>query len=111
LGVLDAQSSKGGHSAVIFNGSTGAYFECKKGVHQGDPLSPYLFLLVVEGLHKILTLGISNGHFEGLGLVLSHNQKIMHLQYADNTLLFIKAQLEMVERVKWSLRFLKEFQV
>jgi Reverse transcriptase (RNA-dependent DNA polymerase) len=94
----------GGHSAVIINGSAGAYFECKKGVRQGDPLSPYLFLLAVEGLHKFLSLGISKGQFEGLGPVLSHNKKLMHIQYADDTLLFIKANHFMVEKVKWALR-------
>jgi Reverse transcriptase (RNA-dependent DNA polymerase) len=61
-----------GHSAVILNGSAGPYFECQKRVRQGDPFSSYLFLLVIEGLNKILTLGISGGHFEGLGPILSH---------------------------------------
>jgi Reverse transcriptase (RNA-dependent DNA polymerase) len=33
----------GGHSVVLFNGTPGTYFECRKGVRQGDPLSPYHF--------------------------------------------------------------------
>jgi hypothetical protein len=68
-----------GHSAVIFNGSAESYFECKKGVRQGDPLSSYLFLLVVEGLNKILNIGINKGHFEGLCPVLSNHHKLMYL--------------------------------
>jgi hypothetical protein len=64
----------GGQSFVIINDLVGVHFECKKKrVRQRDPLSPNLFLLAVEGLHKTLLLGISKGHFEGLGLVLSHN--------------------------------------
>jgi Reverse transcriptase (RNA-dependent DNA polymerase) len=39
-----------------------------------------------------------------LGTILSHQQKIMHLQYIDDILLFIKTDPKMVERVKWSLR-------
>jgi Reverse transcriptase (RNA-dependent DNA polymerase) len=66
------------------------------------------FLLVVEGLNKILTLGISKGYFESLGPILSHNQKIMHIQYVDDTLLFIRAQLDMVVKVKWALRVFEE---
>jgi hypothetical protein len=38
-----------------------------------------LFFLAAEGLHKILSMGIVQGHFEGLGPVLSNQQKIMHL--------------------------------
>jgi Reverse transcriptase (RNA-dependent DNA polymerase) len=93
----------GGHSAVLINGSEVAYFECRKGVRQGDHISPYVFLLAVEELHKILSLGISKGHFEGLGPVLSSQCRIMHLQYADDTLLFLKADPHKVERLKWAL--------
>jgi Reverse transcriptase (RNA-dependent DNA polymerase) len=93
----------GSHSVVLINGSEGAYFECRKGVRQGDLISLYVFLLAVEGLHKILSLGISKGHFEGLGPVLSSQHKIMHLQYADDTLLFLRADPHMVERLKWAL--------
>jgi hypothetical protein len=32
-----------GYSSILLNGKPDAYFECKKGVRQGDPLSSYLF--------------------------------------------------------------------
>jgi hypothetical protein len=51
----------------------------QKKVRQGDPLSPYLFLLAVECLHKILSICITQSHCEGLGHVLFHQQKLMHL--------------------------------
>jgi Reverse transcriptase (RNA-dependent DNA polymerase) len=89
----------GGHSAVLFNGHPDTYFECRKGVRQGDPLSPYLFLLVAEGLNKILSMGISLGHFEGLGPSILTGHKILNLQYADDTLLFLKTNYLMIERV------------
>jgi hypothetical protein len=63
-----------------------------------------LFLLTVEGLHKIISLRVYNHHLEGSGPVLSHNQKIMHLQYADDTILFIKADPLIVEKVKWTFK-------
>jgi hypothetical protein len=81
----------GGHNVIIINGNVRAYFECKKDVRQGTLCLPYLFLLAAEELHKLLSFGITKGHFEGLGPVLSNQQKIMHILYVDDTLLFIRA--------------------
>jgi hypothetical protein len=69
----------GGHSTILLNGTSGIYFECRKGVRQGDLLSPYLFLLVVEDLNKLLIKDIELGHFKGLGLPILNNQKVLNL--------------------------------
>jgi hypothetical protein len=67
-------------------------------------LSPYLILLATGGLNKILSMGIRLGHFEGLGPPILNGQKILNLQYTDDTLLFLKVDYLIIERVKWALR-------
>lgn len=56
----------GGRVAVNSNGEFGQYFRSYKGLRQGDPLSPMLYNLVVDGLSAILDKAIERGVISGV---------------------------------------------
>nr|GEW29762.1 RNA-directed DNA polymerase, eukaryota, reverse transcriptase zinc-binding domain protein [Tanacetum cinerariifolium] len=74
-------SSKG---SILVNGSPTVEFQFYKGLKQGDPLSPFLFILVMESLHISFQRVVEVGMFTGIKLNSSLN--ISHLLYADDVI-------------------------
>ena len=48
------------------NGKISNSFQPLRGIRQGDPLSPYLFLIVVEGLSALIKKSVEEGVLEGI---------------------------------------------
>jgi retron-type reverse transcriptase len=63
------KSIKRGKVAVRVNDIIGPYFESKKGLRQGDPISPILFDIAIDVLTLLIKKACENGLLEG---VLTH---------------------------------------
>ncbi|XP_072090535.1 secreted RxLR effector protein 78-like [Arachis hypogaea] len=73
--------------SVLINGSPSKPFKMEQGLRQGDPLSPFLFVLVVDVLHRMIGEAVRNGRISPL-LVGRDSVELSHLQFADDTILF-----------------------
>jgi hypothetical protein len=83
------QLVSGGQTAISINGTVGPYFRNKRGVRQGDPISPLLFDFIVDALAMILSKASEAGHIQG---VIPHliPGGLTHLQYADDTMILLE---------------------
>ena len=73
--------------SILLNGSPLKPFKMEKGLRQGDPLSPYLFLLVSEALVCLLRKAEERNMIEAMRIGKS-NVSLKHLQFADDILIF-----------------------
>ena len=76
--------------SVKINGRPRGCISPSRGLLQGDPLSPYLFLLYVEGLSALLRQSVDQGSLKGVA-TCQGAPEISHLFFADNSLIFYKA--------------------
>ncbi|KAK3231067.1 hypothetical protein Dsin_002948 [Dipteronia sinensis] len=88
---------------VLVNGRPTAQFGVQKGLRQGDPLSPFLFNIVVEGLNCLLLKARRLNMIQGMSYG-EEGVHITHLQFADDTILFLKPQMDYLLNTKWILR-------
>ena len=75
--------------SMIINGRLRGKFKGSRGLREGDPLSPFLFTLVADGLGRLMALAKQRGLFGGL-TVGRENLEASHLQFVDETLFFAK---------------------
>jgi hypothetical protein len=78
--------------SVRFNSQLTEEFKPTRGIRQGDPLSPYLFLLCAEGLSSSLLHAEEIGGIEGVK-VCRNAPSVSHLLFADDSLILLKADL------------------
>lgn len=91
---------------IGYNGRVHGYFKGKRGLRQGDPLSPYLFVIAMNMLSLMLNKAAAD-----LKIKYHHKcsrSKLTHLCFADDLLIFMDGSLSSVQNV---LQVLKEFEL
>lgn len=84
---------------IIINGSPCPPFKLHRGLRQGDPLSPFLFNLVVEALNLLTEKGIKKNLWDGIAM-RENGIVISHLQYVDDMIIFYPSKLEAPQHQK-----------
>jgi len=79
--------------SILINGSPTGFFSSQRGLRQGDPLSPFLFIIAMEGLNDMLKIAQEKLWLRGFRVSnrVGCDIEIIHLQYADDTLVFCDA--------------------
>ncbi|KAL9658994.1 hypothetical protein QQ045_028253 [Rhodiola kirilowii] len=75
---------------IKVNNNISRVFRPSRGLRQGDPLSPYLFLLCTEFLNAKMAEGVSRKFFSGITVCIKA-PTISHLFFADDSIFFLKA--------------------
>nr|XP_043619788.1 uncharacterized protein LOC122591592 [Erigeron canadensis] len=92
--------------SISINGNIHGYFKGKRGLRQGDPLSPYLFTLVMEVLSLILQQKVANNP-----LYRFHNRcakdRVINVCFADDLFLFARGDIASVSTI---MEVINEFQ-
>ena len=89
--------------SVLVNGSPSGFFSSSRGLRQGDPLSPLLFLLVMEVLSRMLRKTVEGGFITGFNL--GSDVSISHLLFADDSILFCDANPQHMMYIRLVLTF------
>jgi hypothetical protein len=83
--------------SVLVNGSPYGFFSSSRGLRQGDPLSPRLFVFVMEALSRMIFDAVSGGLLEGFKV---GNADFSHLLFVDDTLIFCIAHSSQLRHLR-----------
>lgn len=85
--------------SILVNGEPKGMIKPSRGLRQGDPLPPYLFLFCAEGLNAILKQAADVGEIQGFS-ISRRGPKLTHLFFTDDCLLLFRSSLEECEKIQ-----------
>ena len=88
--------------SILINGSPQGFIKPTRGIRQGDPLSPYLFLLVSEGVNGLINKSVAMGDLRGFSLC-KYGPQISHLFFTDDSVIFCRAKMGDVQALQSAL--------
>jgi hypothetical protein len=88
--------------SMLINGAPSGFFGSSKGVRQEDPLSPFLFVLVMEAFSKMINAITFRGLISGFSVGSNKLNRVVvsHLLFADNTLVFCGANESQIRHLR-----------
>jgi hypothetical protein len=72
---------------VNWHGAQSGYFKPHRGIRQGDPMSPYIFVICMDKLSHLISHAVRQGNWKGIRAGRT-GPMISHLMFADDLLLF-----------------------
>ncbi|XP_072064218.1 uncharacterized protein [Arachis hypogaea] len=84
---------------IFWNGDALNEFQPSRGIRQGDPLSPYIFVLCMERLSHLINDAVSMGFWKPIRLS-REAPELSHLYFADDLILFSEASVEQADIIK-----------
>ncbi|CAM8877641.1 unnamed protein product [Rhodiola kirilowii] len=89
--------------SVMWNGNSYGFFKSNRGVRQGDPLSPNIFILAMEFFSKLINEGIQKREISAYKIEGCRSH-IHHLMYADDLLIFSNGHINSVDKLMKTIK-------
>ncbi|KAM1191401.1 hypothetical protein PS2_011695 [Malus domestica] len=88
--------------SVLINGASTGFIQTQRGLRQGNPMSPFLFLIYAEGFSALVRLREERGALQGVRVVPS-GLSVSHLFFANDVVVFCQAEETEQRRKKIAL--------
>ena len=93
--------------SILINGTSQGHFKPGRGIRQGDPLSPYLFILCAEVLSHMMHQAEATQQLKGIK-ICSRGPALSHLLFADDSLFFTLANQRSAKAIQSILKRYEE---